>query len=604
MKNLEITKEELKSLKNYLGPKQDGINCVGTNDVSELVELQKNGSLIAKDKEELEDNIKDFVNIYSLIYKNYLFDPSEFGFSAKQKVDLLDKHLIKENIPTNKFSSALTNLDLVMDLEEIEQQSIVELLGDENIPFLDIKKFIKKYPEMFEKEIKKSTKENQILLPPYIKAAKVNKSMSSLFKDYEVSVEKCELEIGDSDIEKDKKSLTDDYDKYLEFIKEREDLNNNPKADSKRKRWLSVRINAYTKKMSEVVRHMCAIKEKEISRDYQSKMRVANKQKIEDNYSQLERNIIDSFDSMIKVSNEYNELAKEIKIENAIDLMRYDISDKVIAIRDNIKKQRINPTQTNAEKLSQEALEASEKLKELAVEYNKKTEENFKEELYMKVQGAIKVAKIWSYGNQIEILEEERSNIIDKITGKDLLKREQIRGLKLKIQKEKEAVLKKEKYPIKEMMTDIFYTSKHNLNGKFTPEMKELSDFIVKNYGVTVKYEGGKQIVKKYSEDIIEQLVSKREEKEVNNSNLPVVQEYSFFGNRRMAKQLKEQNDEFEATIKPMQRNTIFLEDFRKRNTGSKIYETLSNIERLTNSDRDDEKSYRSVDIDEEKQNN
>lgn len=591
METIKITEEELKSLKNYLGPKQVAINCVGTSNVNEIMQAQKDGYKIAKNREEIEENIKDFVNVYSLIYKNSVLNPSEYGFSAKQRVSLIDANLLKEDTLTNKYISVATNLELIMDLEELEEESIVEILGDENIPFLDIKNFIKQYPKVFDKEIKKLTREDKLLLPPYIKAAKVNKSMSSLYKDYEVAVEKHEFIIEKNENEKDKNELTEDYEKYLEFIKEREELEKDPKADSKRKRWLTVRINAYTKKMSEVVRNMCAVREKEIQRDYKNELYSQKKQKIIENYSKIERNIIDSFESMIKISNEFNDLANEIKLDSPADLMKYDISKKVIAIRDNIKSQIANLEVNHSDESSKKALEVSERLKELANKYNKKTEENFKEELYIKVQGAIKVAKIWSLGNQLEMLEEENSNIFDKITGKEALKKEQIRSIKLQIQKEREAVIKKDNYSMKEMMTDIFYTSKHSLGGRFTPEMKELSDFIVKNYGVTVKYEGGKTEIKKYTQDIIDQLVLRKEEKEENennNSNLPMVQEYSIFGNRKFAKQLKEQNDLFELTIKSSRKSKpVFLEDFRNRNATSEIYETLTIIDKLTRNDND-----------------
>ena len=66
---VNVSQEEVKSVKGYLGHTHTGINLLGNFTPENYENLKNQGWLLPETTEDLKRNIEDFVNIYSAMYK-------------------------------------------------------------------------------------------------------------------------------------------------------------------------------------------------------------------------------------------------------------------------------------------------------------------------------------------------------------------------------------------------------------------------------------------------------------------------------------------------------------------------------------------------------
>lgn len=105
------------------------------------------------------------------------------------------------------------------------------------------------------------------------------------------------------------------------------------------------------------------------------------------------------------------------------------------------------------------------------------SEFELKKNLYNKVQKIMAEAKIEKYSQEKEKVAEEKIGFFGKLMGKQKLQNEKINqlDLKMKLAKVKKPE-EKEKYSVRDMLSDLYVCAKTELNGQFTPEMEELYD--------------------------------------------------------------------------------------------------------------------------------
>ena len=98
-----------------------------------------------------------------------------------------------------------------------------------------------------------------------------------------------------------------------------------------------------------------------------------------------------------------------------------------------------------------------------------------KNNLYIKVQNAIKNAKLDKYYNDKEKISEEGITFFGGFTGKNSLQIEKLKNVKLKIELlQAEKLGSKSEYETEDLLSDLFACAITELSGKFSPEMEKL----------------------------------------------------------------------------------------------------------------------------------
>ena len=98
-----------------------------------------------------------------------------------------------------------------------------------------------------------------------------------------------------------------------------------------------------------------------------------------------------------------------------------------------------------------------------------------KTNLYMRVQSAIKTAKLDKYISDKEKIAEEGITFLGGLTGKNSLQIEKLKNVKLKIELlQTEKLGSKSEFETEDLLSDLFACAISELSGKFSPEMEQL----------------------------------------------------------------------------------------------------------------------------------
>ena len=99
------------------------------------------------------------------------------------------------------------------------------------------------------------------------------------------------------------------------------------------------------------------------------------------------------------------------------------------------------------------------------------------EELKSKVFGVIRNARIEKYENEEKEIMDEGLTFLGYLNGKNTLKIESLKNLRLKIESlQKEQIDNKKEFTNKDLMVALYSSAIVNFGGNFTAEMKELYD--------------------------------------------------------------------------------------------------------------------------------
>jgi hypothetical protein len=103
--------------------------------------------------------------------------------------------------------------------------------------------------------------------------------------------------------------------------------------------------------------------------------------------------------------------------------------------------------------------------------------------IYIKTQNIIKNAKIQKYAKEGCELANEGITFFGGITGKNALKLERLKNIKLRIELlQSQKIEEKDVYEAQDMMADIYASAISELGGKFTKEMQNMYDKIKCEY--------------------------------------------------------------------------------------------------------------------------
>ena len=210
---VDISKNEIESIERYLGFAHTRINFLGNFTPETYYSLIDNWT-IAETPEQLKQDIQDFVNLYSAMYKE-----SKKNYINRNLVRGTSNELAKEfNSSVTSFISTSTDENIAKSFAKYGDSALVHFIVDKNVPFLD--------PTPYKSEY--SRNEHEIILAPFCQTQISNKSISNdpyTYNHYDVKVKKASLQsISSQDLETLQNEILDNFVSNLENIKEFQSL--------------------------------------------------------------------------------------------------------------------------------------------------------------------------------------------------------------------------------------------------------------------------------------------------------------------------------------------------------------------------------------------
>ena len=651
-KTLELNTAEIEAVIKYTGFSHANINLLTNFNAKTYYASEKEGWNSIKTKEEMEALIEDFVNIYSAICKLSTQNNKYMSLSrgtGEEIVNVNSKNEITNFLSTStdeniakRFShigeAVLINIDpadsMILDVDNFKKQYIKENTSEDEkefliAPFTKIEKMtdLGKNSEGYHKYICKLKKGNL----KGISKKEEDKIYEEILESFDVSLQnfKREIELDDrlKVIERARKNAVD-KNNWQDIKDITEDYNKNAKEYAE----ISDKNDSFKNKILQLVKSKCANKQKEIEQA-KSIVNESDKEKKEEENRKKEKqerelavNYIKQKISKLqilgenikgnialfkntflninkKVENLENglgldlnentnkkEIVKKIDIVNKeIDAIIQEVSTIQNSISSALKDNNLNYELDGYDEKLSSIKNMCNSLSELSNDYRLEQDNMLKEQLYSKVQMTLKNARIGIYAGQIAELENQKSGIFDRLTGKDKLRKEQIKNLQLKIQIEQLPVELKDHYSIKDMLGDIYYTSKHQLYGSFSNNMTDITNKIFANFGKQETDRDGKRVMIPFSEKDIEEFVAKKEQEEYlkpeNNQDLSLSNnKYKGpFADRKMAKAMETQNEnrqrQINEKINDMKSSEFNNNIIVKDNASNKMYKIVSNME-------------------------
>ncbi len=220
------------------------------------------------------------------------------------------------------------------------------------------------------------------------------------------------------------------------------------------------------------------------------------------NTFRLENTINDAYNRLIISEHNFKNTAARLGISLSRNIADSGISQNIEAIKENLRNVNAKVVNTEISKdisleditgISKEltpladgvaySLEITKNFPNILNMYNSQTDTDLKRNLYLKVQGIIKNARIQKYEQEKQAISTQKVGILGRITGADKLKEERLRNINLKIRAlQTEVPQEQEKYSVRDMLADIHACAISEFSGELTPEMKQMSDAIIANF--------------------------------------------------------------------------------------------------------------------------
>lgn len=569
---LQLSKDEIESITRYVTEEPININILADFSPKEYISLKNaRGWRIAEDPQEIAQNIQDFVNLYSAMYKDSrgknITERLVRGTSNEKMRGISDNIL--------QFWSTSTEGGIAKTFMKFNDGALVHIRVGEGVPFLD--------PTLYRSENRLD--EHEIILAPFCKAKVERNGTFDGYTHYQVTVQKGELE------EKSPEELTKLYDETIEGfsqniqdIKKLEQLEAQlgsldrayTQARGNQKDQVYIREEkqkvqdeydklvrstyAFKDKLQTLLQGLCKQKEMEIDKAHEvinedRERRQAEQEAREaeearqklvselstklvqtpQNASNLEATLLKTYNDFVHTDEKAKGLAKQLGIEYTRTIKNTNARQLVEQIQANLQEtvSRINGVKLDenasleeAQKIANEVLErvdgvsygveVAQSLPELVDLNKKQVEEEIKRSVYDRVQTVIQQARVQKYTAEKESIQGESIGFLGKLFGKEQLREKRLENLDLKIELAQRSVLpKNDEYSIRQMLVDMHICASTELGGKFTPKMQELYQAIMDTYG-----EKNKDIL---SERNIRRLVSQRQASNQTTAELPIV---------------------------------------------------------------------------------
>ncbi len=578
--NLIINDAEKKSIQRYMGFSHTRINMLADFNPSVVKELTSKGWVIAESSQELEEDINDFINIYSAMYKE------------------------KKKISTNKLIRGTTNNEARNIIKGYSYNRILSTSTDENIA----KRFCQygnsaliriqtsgEIPSLYAGDFleEHSADEEEIIIAPFAKVEKAQITSDwKGYKYYDVTISAPELEeIPQEKIDELKKEVLE---QFPEFIKEINGMQENELGMYDEK---NMKLYRFRTKIQELMKGLCKQKELEIDRakeevkekkekkeEKPEKAAVQDKEKIEQerakeqeqlNKKKAQELILQSYrtnlrgtinngikstlelddiikkeyEDLIRHESKYLDVARRLNLDFHGLLEDENIYEAVANARnscDAVQDDMIESDANNADnqqdiygkrKDVEEMLDGIKVGKEIALDlpkirevYDKEAMHEIKKSLYMRVHRIIREEQINKLMKQKEEKQNSKTTFFEKVFGKNELKKQQIMALDLQIQTLTEnPIAEQETYRVRDILGEVRAFNIMEKDSKYSQQMERLEESIPK-------------IFDGFSEQEINEIA---ERKIAERKNLPEVlpEKIGLFQIRKAANMLKQQNE-------------------------------------------------------------
>lgn len=295
--DIQLTKEELKAIKDYTGYQHTAINIIGNLDYKKLQKNIEAGWIMPGKKEELKALIDKFINIYSVIYKKGENSSLGIIYRGVTKSELRD---FEQNGKINKILSTSCSEDIAKTFLPYEKGGLLRINTTDKIKKL--------YIEPYRDDDRRN--EEEILLEPFctIKKSQFVSKWDGI-NYYSVSLDREKLKDVTSEeiAELEEKSLKN-FDEYLKNAREYNELEKeyeflyfqlkNPGVD--RKEWLeqdekireklsniTKKLEEYQNKFLKMVKGKCRQKEILIDKEKEEIRKEQEERKIQEENKRL-----------------------------------------------------------------------------------------------------------------------------------------------------------------------------------------------------------------------------------------------------------------------------------------------------------------------------
>lgn len=207
-KFIKISKEEETSLKTYKGFYHTVINLLCDMEPTAYDALSKAGWKMIESKEEIEEAINNFVNIYSAMYKN---SRGSKGLSSLVR-GTSNKQINRISNKTLSFLSTSRSEDVAKTFTQYGDDALVRIGLKEGVPYIDMEPY----------KSEESRDEEEVLISPFCNVSR--KELVSKWEGYtyyRMGLSKPELqEIESDELSSLRKSVIDGFINNLEDMKE------------------------------------------------------------------------------------------------------------------------------------------------------------------------------------------------------------------------------------------------------------------------------------------------------------------------------------------------------------------------------------------------
>lgn len=527
-KTLQATEDEIKSAQHYFGFEHTSINMLSDLDPRAFCELNRQGWLLAENRDDLQRKLKIFVDMYSLMYKDSIGTNGTRGLVRGTSIERA-RSLVGSN---KQFLSTSRDESISKRFCEYGSPALVRISIGEGVPHL--------YSENYRES---GVNEEEVIIAPFCKI-KDNRLTSRWdgYEYYSVSIEKGELqEKSQEEIDSLTKQALDGYEQNITDMKEytrlsdrieflREKLGRT--TDREERMYISqelkqtetdfdavwTRTTEYKRNLAGLLQGMCRGKEKEIDeareiveKDREQKRKELEEKKKEDErkgaITDLAQRITDSVQKTGKINESILEVYTQLvskqefcrgfardfgvglagSVETQIGKDVTDVTELVRAVGEKLKQIQINENNTIEETKEQEeqyanrlgkidaSMEIADTLREVTEIYSVQAEDSIKRDIYLRMHSLMKNTRMSLLQQQSISIQNQKRGLFDALTGKAELRQLQLRNIDLKMQLiSRTNPEPKSYYSVHDMLAEMYTFSQTELGGKYTPELGKL----------------------------------------------------------------------------------------------------------------------------------
>lgn len=506
------TEEDVKkSLDRYFGFMHAKINALGDFNLSKITTMQDKGWYMKSSKEEMEQLINDFVNIYGYIYKE---GETEYRGRLIRGTTTDELRQMENGKEIATILSTTTDENIAKRFCEYGKAALIRIGTSKNLPYV--------YVEHLKDE--NLEEEDEVLILPFskVRSSEFTSDWNG-YKYYDVTLEKAELpEISDERLEELREKCIEGYEEFENQIKEYKEFSysyerimqmslddEEKRIASEKKESLIENIHNYKSQFQEMLKGMCRQREKDIDlqkeaeekaikeeRKRQEELRLKRleegieqfKESISNDTAIIQQNAEGNVSDLFKTINKYRNISNTLGIEtfNSQNL-EYDIQARLGYITDGLKEEVVEQNPNIEYGKLEDRLQNYEGAKDLLQEmpellksYDENSMADLKTNLNQKVQGIIYKTTFNRLNTEKQTALLQKDTFLNKLLGKTALKEAQIKNIEAKMEYARRKAEVSKTNRVREMLSEMYECAYKFNGGNLTPEMIEIEENIRK----------------------------------------------------------------------------------------------------------------------------